>query len=102
MNNKRVVNFLVVFFSLFFSFFLSPISIQAATYYVDVTGGNNSNNGTDTATPWQTVSKVNTFTFASGDSVLFKRGETWTFSSSNDRLVGQSGVTYDAYGTGAA
>jgi hypothetical protein len=57
---------------------------------------------TSTGTPWQTVTKVNSTTLASGDYVYFKRGETWTFTQSTDRLVAVSGVTYGAYGSGNA
>lgn len=47
-----------------------------ATYYVDATGGNDAWPGTE-AQPWQTIAKVNGEAFNAGDSVLFKRGETW-------------------------
>ncbi len=47
------------------------------TFYVD-NAGSNAAAGTSTGTAWQTVAKVNGFTtFASGDSILFKRGGTW-------------------------
>ena len=75
----------------------------AATYYVDATNGNDSASGTTTATAWKTINKVNTSTFAAGDQILFKRGETW-----RESLVppssGASGspIVFDAYGTGEA
>ena len=49
-----------------------------AIYYVDATGGDDTKAGTTTGTAWQTIGKVNGETFTAGDSVLFKRGETWT------------------------
>ena len=62
---------------------LSPLSVgghaiktTGRTYYVDATGGSDNNDGT--GAPWQTVAKVNATTFQPGDSILFKRGETWT------------------------
>ena len=48
------------------------------TYYVDAANGNDSNNGTSTATPWKTLSKVRTRAattpFLPGESILLKRG----------------------------
>src|SRR5258708_5180260 len=75
----------------------------AATYYVDATGGVDTNDGLSQATAWKTVAKVNGSTFAAGDSILFKRGQIW-----NESLVppssGASGnpIVFDAYGTGEA
>ena len=75
---------------------------SGTTYYVSSSLGNDTNNGTATATPWQTIAKVNAQTFAAGDSILFRRGDTW-----NESLVppssGSSGnpITFDAYGAGA-
>jgi hypothetical protein len=75
----------------------------AATYYVDATGGLDTNDGLSAATAWKTVAKVNGSTFAAGDQILFKRGGVW-----NESLVppssGASGnpIIFDAYGTGEA
>lgn len=83
-----------------FLLLLAPAS-QGLTYYVSQ-GGNDSNNGTSPATPWQTISKVNSINFAPGDSMLFRRGDTWLNES---HIVVRSGnasaqVTYGAYGSG--
>jgi len=50
--------------------------------------------------PWQTINKVNTEALLPGDSVLFKRGETW-----RGQLIPQSGsnvseIFYGAYSSG--
>jgi hypothetical protein len=47
-------------------------------YYVDQTAGDNANSGTSPEHPWRTLNKVNATTFAPGDRILFKSGETWT------------------------
>jgi len=52
------------------------------TYYVSNTTGNDANNGTSSAAPWQTLSKVisasiNGPKIRPGDTVAFKKGETW-------------------------
>lgn len=79
---------------------LFSFNASAGNYYVSNTGSNSAN-GTSTSTPWQTISKVNSVTFSAGDSVLFKRGDTW-----NERLVfpssGSSGnpIFIGAYGSG--
>ena len=73
-----------------------------ATYYVDATGGNDSNVGTATNNAWKTISKVNASAFSAGDSILFKRGETWRepLVVSSSGLAGNP-ITFGAYGTGA-
>lgn len=74
----------------------------ATVYYVDATGGLDSNDGESTGAAWQTINKVNTSSFSQDDQILLKRGETWremlTVPSS-----GTSGhpIVFGAYGTGA-
>src|SRR5678816_2371348 len=71
------------------------------TYFVS-NAGSDAANGLSTGTSWQTISKVNSSTFKPGDTILFKRGDTWreqlTVPSS-----GQAGrpITFGAYGAGA-
>ena len=80
---------------------------HATTYYVSSVSGDDSRSATQAkspSTPWRSLNKINSF-FASlqpGDSVLFKRGET--FYGQLD--VSQSGtatapIVISAYGTGA-
>lgn len=75
------------------------------TYYVDETNGTDTDDGSE-ANPWKTntgANGVNSKSLSAGDSVLYKRGETWT----NDRLQinwdGSDGspITFGAYGSGA-
>jgi hypothetical protein len=64
-------------------------------------GGSNAKNGLSTDNAWKTVAKVNATPFYPGDSILFKKGETW-----NDTLIVPSSGTVTApiiissYGTG--
>ena len=73
-----------------------------STYYVDFTTGDDADTGLTEALAWKTIAKVNGSSFSAGDSILFKRGETWreqlTVPSS-----GSAGlpITFGAYGTGA-
>ncbi|HET7891954.1 MAG TPA: hypothetical protein VFL34_10525 [Candidatus Sulfotelmatobacter sp.] len=74
----------------------------ALTYYVS-NAGSDSNPGTSTALPWQTLAHVNAQSFSAGDTIKLQRGGTW-----NEPLIvpssGASGnpITFDAYGTGPA
>src|SRR3954469_8771778 len=85
------------------AFALCAGTAWGATFYVDATGGVDSNDGFSQATAWKTVAKVNGSTFSPGDQILFKRGQTW-----NESLVppssGASGnpIVFDAYGSGEA
>ena len=77
--------------------------VNAVPYYIDAASGNDSNSGISISFPWKTISKVNSFSFQPGDSILFKKGCTW-----NQALVIRSSgttalpIVYSAYGTGAA
>jgi len=95
-------------YTLLISIVLMLISIKAsaATYYVSFSTGNDANNGTSTATPWKTLHKVATTTFATSDQVLFKRGDTLYGEFSKPLwLTGYNGTPSNhfyigAYGTG--
>jgi len=73
-----------------------------ATYYVDASGGNDSNDGLSSSNAWKTISKVNSMSFSPGDSILFKRGEIWRRET---LIIDDSGnstdyITFGAYGSG--
>jgi hypothetical protein len=89
----------LLFFFLFLLNFLLPNFVKAATYYVSITGSD-TNPGTQ-AQPWKTIAKVNASSFSPGDSILFKRGETWseTLIPPSSGSAG-SPITFGAYGTG--
>lgn len=72
------------------------VDAAAATYYVS-DNGSDSNTGTSSNRPFKTIAKVNSLSLNSGDTVLFERGSIWR----GETLVCKTGVTYDAYGTGA-
>ncbi len=67
-----------------------------STYYVDYTSGDDSNDGLSEATPWKTILRVNSESFNPGDTILFKRGETW-----REQLdVSSSEIIFSSYGVG--
>lgn len=60
-----------------FFFFVS--SVHAATYYVDINRGNDSNNGTSISTPWQNIGKLRTVrnSIVAGDTILLACDSAW-------------------------
>ena len=79
-------------------------SISAATprtFYVNCSSGNDNNAGTSTSSPWRTLVKANTVSLLPGDSLLLKRGCTWT-GPLKARWVGTASqpIRIGAYGTG--
>lgn len=75
---------------------------RSATYYVSDTDGSDSDSGLTTALAWKTLAKVSATTFANGDNILFKRGDTFygTLTITKSSVVGAP-ITYGAYGSGA-
>jgi hypothetical protein len=72
------------------------------TYYVDQNLGSDTAAGTSQTAPWKSLAKVAATTLAPGDTVLLRRGRTW----SGGLAVRGSGsaaapVTIGAYGDGA-
>lgn len=82
---------------------VNPNTSSFVSYYIDSTAGNDSNNGTSMSTPWRTVAKVNSTSFAPGDHIFFLRGDTWreTLSFSSAGAAGNP-IVLDAYGSGPA
>ena len=70
------------------------------TYYIK-NGGNDLLSGTSDSDAWESISKVNSFSFSPGDSILFKRGDTFvgTLTPPSSGTVGIH-ITFGAYGTG--
>jgi len=97
MNKIRFQYFLLIFSLLN----LATIELSATTYYVDNLLGNDSFPGTSTTTSWKTVNKINNSSFQPGDSILFKRSETWKeyldFPSSGNAF---NPIVIGSYGNG--
>lgn len=91
---KRILLFLFVFVSL---------KSEATRYYVSSSQGNNSNNGTSTATPWQTLSKVNASMslFNPGDTISFRKGDVFagTLTITRSGTI-TNNLVFNSYGTG--
>src|SRR4051794_40336048 len=69
------------------------------TYYVDGSSANasDSNSGTSIGSPLSSLAAINSKTFAAGDVIAFKSGDTFTGSNTNGgALVIHSSGTQDA------
>jgi hypothetical protein len=68
MNNKLLILLLICL----------PTLLSAETYYVDSNAGNDNNSGLSQVRAWQSLNKVNSYSFSPGDTILFKSGGEWT------------------------
>ena len=80
---KRAIGLLLAFLLVIASvpnqnFLAVHASETASTYYIDQDGGNDANTGLSPADAWASLDKVNSTTFAPGDTILFQRGDVWT------------------------
>jgi hypothetical protein len=92
----------------FFKIALSQLAacavLQGATYYIDATGGSNTNSGTSIGAAWETLARASAQAYSPGDRILLKRGETFSGfldlrgesgSDGNPILVGDYGTSPD-------
>lgn len=78
---------------------LASLRLQAATYYVDSSQGDDTKAGTDATTPWKTIEKVNQTELQAGDKVLLKRGGVWSGQLTIHNAGGDGNPIYiGAYG----
>lgn len=74
---------------IFIMFLLASYTANASlNYYVD-NGGSDANAGTSAGAAWQTLSKVNGFTFGTNDTLNFNANGIW-----NEKLIIPSGIAY--------
>ena len=86
----RRVSFIAAVITLLIGFAsLSAGAQSGRAFYIDYSGGSNSNNGTSKSTPWKTHPYMQTsssctgsgsapaYTHAAGDQFIFKGGDTW-------------------------
>ena len=75
--------------------------ITGTTYYIDSSGGNDSNSGTSPGSAWRSLAKIRSSSFSPGDGVLLRRGRSW----SEELLINSSGtaatpIIVGTYGSG--
>jgi hypothetical protein len=80
----------------------SAVSSHATQYYVN-TSGSDSNNGTSVSSPWQTITKINSFHYLPGDIISFNAGQqfqgTITLAESG---TSSNAIIITSYGSGRA
>ncbi len=80
---------------------LSKEEYEGNTYYVSSSEGSDDNEGTSANQPWKTLQKVNSTTFSPGDTILFKRGDSWPESLIIPTSGAANGyITFAVYGQG--
>jgi len=78
---------------------------SAATYYVDQSGGSDTNSGTSPSTPWKNCPGMASYsgsgTLIAGDTVYFDSADTWLVTGTQGIYL-TGGVTYigDSWGSG--
>lgn len=77
--------------------------VCAADYHVSPSGSDSAD-GLTPATAWQTIARVNATTFAPGDRILFKGGQSFhgNLDFSDESGTATQPVTVASYGTGRA
>jgi hypothetical protein len=95
-----------------------PLFASARKFYVSSSTGNDANNGTSPATPWKTLTRVQTFgsSALAGDTISFKCGDVFANGSSGYNSMQWWGasrgancasgtalnpIVFNSYGTGA-
>lgn len=88
--------FILSILSVSFNF---PISLTAATWYVDAKDGNDTFSGLSPNFAWQSLKKVNSTIFQPGDTILLKTGSCWTGQLA-PQGIGEKGrpIVIDKYG----
>lgn len=80
--------------------------VDATTYYVSTSLGNDRNPGTSAARPWKTMNQVyaRIYAWLPGDSILFCKGERWLYSNlfGFAQATAENPITYGSYKCGAS
>jgi len=75
---------------------------RAGTYFIDASGGRDTNDGATPATAWQTLTKVNATTFQAGDALCLKAGSAWTGTlAPKGSGSATAPIIVDQFGTGS-
>ncbi len=90
----------LVFRLVFLTISLWVVKANATNYYLSNTG-NDTNSGTSSAAPWQTITRLNLTNYLPGDTIFFKCGDTFR----GDIRVNRGGnalsnLVFTSWGTG--
>lgn len=96
-RKKELLQFILIFRSkdilTSFLLVLTTSICYSKTYFISAAGSDN-NDGLSKTKPWKTISKVNTAVLFTGDTILFRSGDTFYGSLSPS----VSGLMYSSYG----
>ena len=101
-SSRALARRLVFAASIAASLITAQYTLAQTTYYVSPTGSD-SNSGTSPTSPWQSLTKVDSTSFAPGDNILFQAGGNWYGQQLNITSSGTATapITISSYGTGA-
>lgn len=75
--------------------------VEAKHYFVNSISGKDANNGTNPASPWQSMTPVHSATFMPGDTINFACGSSWNSGLEiNDSGTPDKPIVFRAIGTG--
>ncbi len=96
---RQKTNLLILTFTIIFSSLLCAAK-DGKAYFIDNQNGSDDNDGTRQK-PWQTLTKINKYSFSPSDTVYFARGSTFKdgFSVSASGKAGKP-IVFTAYGNG--
>ncbi len=102
-DNRHVFNsffFRVAYFIMTLIACIGGTAAHATTYYVS-NSGSDSNNGTSSMTPWQTLAHASSHSYSPGDFILLNGGQTFTGPLIMNSTGNSSGwITIRGYGIG--
>lgn len=80
----------------------SDTSRQATTFYLSSSGGNANNSGLTEDSPWASLASINALNLIPGDTLFFKRGDTFTgqLALRNESGSAEAPIVIATYGTG--
>ena len=101
-QQKTIITDYLIQIKVFFIFvgLLCTSTSFSTNYYINSNIGDDLNSGLSPTSAWKTLTKVNSYSFSAGDSILFNRGGIW-----RGQLIPRGGnknsnITYSAYGIG--
>ena len=100
MNRNKSLFQSLVFRLFFLTISLGVVKANATNYYLSNTG-NDTNSGTSSAAPWQTIIRLNVTNYLPGDTIFFKCGDIFR----GDIRVNRGGnalsnLVFTSWGTG--
>jgi len=99
---KKTIALLLSAVLLFFTFSSAFAAGTGTVYYIDSVNGSDSNTGTSPTEAWKTLSKASGNTYAPGDSILLKCGQSYPgVFTANGSGSENSPVTLSSYGEGS-